>query len=575
MSESVYSIGRWRGVLADAVLLLFVAGLGLKAAYGAAHIRDVDLADECATVAGAAHFPANGLPPVESSPLYVLSQFVLIRCGAPLEDVPFFSWACLAVLLPCSVYLLARSLGAGRAAAVLAGGFIPATTLIDIWPYPMHLAAVVLTLGTALAARLPRAPATAVLGLTLLTATYVRPEYLYALYLFAPLAAVAAVRGFWHPESRRAALGSVALFTAAGALLGWALGAPWAAGSRSMSAFGQHYACNRCLVDGRTESPWNQWENYIRADFGDATTVGGALRNNPDAFFWHIGTNARRLPRWVTGVAIPRVDLSQMHQIHLAELPSRYPRTEWLTRRAVAIAMGCGLVGVVLGLWRWRRGAEEAARLPVGVLMLALIVAPGIAASLVVFPRFHYAIPTVVFATALAAAGTRHLPRPQWARSRAVNLVALGAVGVGLALFVPNRANGWCVQSRLGGGQRIEPVAAPSRACARAIRELDLRGQVVFLDISGARSFYSGFGMGYVDPFAAAPGERFSDFVRRTNVGVVVLEPQVLVAPLLRADPDARALAAGRESESFRVFPVEGHSDCWIAVRRDLLPPGK
>ena len=151
--------------------------------------------------------------------------------------------------------------------------------------------------------------------------------------------------------------------------------------------------------------------------------------------------------------------------------------------------------------------------------------------------------------------------------------MALGAVGVGLALFVPNRANGWCVQSRLGGGQRIEPVASPSRACVRTVRELELRGFVAFLDTSGARSFYSGFGMGHVDPFAAAPGERFAHFTRRTNVGVVVLEPLVLATPLMRDDPDAKALAEGRESELFRVFPVEGHPDYRIAVRRDLLPP--
>jgi hypothetical protein len=251
---------------------------------------------------------------------------------------------------------------------VLAGGFVPATTLIDIWPYPMHLAAVVLMLGTALAARLSRAPAVAVLGLTLLTATYVRPEYLYALYLFAPLALAAVVRELWRPESRRAALSSVVLFVTVGVLLGWALGAPWAAGNRSMSAFGQHYACNRCLAGAQTESPWNQWENYIRADFGAATTVGAALRNNPEAFFWHIGTNARRLPHWVTGVAIPRVDLSQMHQIHLAELPSRYPPTDWLVRRAVAIA-----IGSALGAWRVEacqepqppRGAHASQDLPV------------------------------------------------------------------------------------------------------------------------------------------------------------------------------------------------------------------
>ncbi len=569
---------RWRGVLADALLLLFVAGLGAKAAFGGAGMRDVDLADESAVVVGAADVPARGLPPVDWSPLYVLWNHGLIRAGAPLEDVPYTSWAGLAVLLPAAVYLLGRALGAGRAAAVVAGGFVPATTLIDIWPYPIHLTATILALGAALAVRLPRAPGAAVFGLTLLTATYARPEYLYALYLFAPLAIGAAIGAIFRRGAWRAVLGAVALFAVGSALLVWALGSPRAESGRPIIAFGQHYAYNRFLAGGRTDSPWHQWENYIRADFGDATTVGAALRNNPDAFLWHVGTNARRLPDTLFTVATPRVDLTRLHQPHLIlNAPTRHPKSEALAKRIAALVLVCGLVGVVFGLRRWRRsdGEVEASKLLLGVLMLALVAAPGFAAMLLVFPRFHYAIPSVVFATALAAAGAKYLPRPQWARGPLAERVALGLVMVALAAFVPNRAHGWCVQARLKG-QQIEPVPAPSRACVHTIRELDLRGRVIFLDFGGARAFYAGFdATRFVEPFAARPGEGFVSFVRRTDVGVVLFEPLLFLLPPFRDDPDARALFEGRESELFRVFPVEGYPHHRVAVRRDLLPPGR
>jgi hypothetical protein len=420
-----------------------------------------------------------------------------------------------------------------------------------------------------------------VLGLSLLTVTYNRPEYLYALYLFAPLAVGATVFGLWSADSRRAVLGAVALFATGSALLVWALGSPRAEGGRPIIAFGQHYAYNQFLEGKGAEngSPWGQWENYIRADFGDATTVGGALRNNPGAFFWHVGTNAQRLPGALSRTATPRIDLSRLRHAHMfLNIPSRHPKSEALARRAVALVVGCGLVGVVIGLRRWRPDPGEVSALPVGMLMLGFVAAPAVAAALLIFPRYHYGIPSVVFAVALAAAGFRYLPRPERARTRTAERLALVAVVGALALFVPNRANGWCVQSRLWGpkgGQKIEPVPTPYRASVRAIRELDLRGEVVFLDLSGARSFYAGFGPTAVDPFTAQPGEKFLPFVRRTNVGVVVFEPHLLLFAPFRDDPDARALFEGKDSELFRTFPVDGYPDFRIAVRRDLLPPGR
>ena len=145
----------------------------------------------------------------------------------------------------------------------------------------------------------------------------------------------------------------------------------------------------------------------------------------------------------------------------------------------------------------------------------------------------------MVFVLALAAAGFRYLPRPRWASGPSAQRFALVAAA-------PWRRRGRSepgervvsAVAHLGpkGGQVIEPVPTPYRASVRAICALrPARGCGVPRPERGARSFYAGFGSAVVDPFTAQPGEKFLPFVRRTNIGVVVFEPHLLLlAPMAR-----------------------------------------
>ncbi|QJW99472.1 hypothetical protein [Frigoriglobus tundricola] len=576
MTEGAFP-SRW-GRLADAVLLLFVLGLGVKAVAGAGSVRDFDDGDECSYTIAASAISERGLPPVEGSPLYIVWDWLLLKAGVAPEDVPARSWAALAVLLPAAISLLVRSLGGGRVAALVAGGMMPATTLIDIWPYPMHLATLVLVSGTAIAARLRPAACGATLGLTLLTATYARPEFLYSVLLYLPVAACGAV---WlarrRPAERRGLCVALAALVCGAGLLVWAFGSPKGETGRSGAAFGQHYALNRHDAGARPEHPWLHWELYVRADFGAATSLGEAWRNNPNAFLWHVATNARHLPGAVCEVAVPRVDLLGLRSSHIRKStgPSRHPTTEALARWVLLASVAVGLFGTLIGLRNRVSGSATGDRLPVAVAMLAFVGAPALAASLLIYPRFHYLIPTVVYVASLSAAGARHLPlAARWGSATPTAVAAIGAA-VALALVVPNRAAGWCVQSRLGRSQERQSIAevpTPLRASVRAIRDLGLRPPVVFLDFFPMASFYAGFGSGFVSPIAVLPGERFADFIRRANIGVVVLHPFLAEYPQIRDDPDFRALVEGRDSGAFAVFPVEGYALLRIAVRRDLLP---
>ena len=588
---------RWRGLLADAALLLVVVALGVKAAYGTVGMRDIDTADEGMYLLHAHAVPESGLPAVEWSPLYVLWDRAIIRAGVPLKNVPDASWAGLAVLLPASVFLLARALGASRVAALVAGGILPATTLIDVWPYPVHFATVLLLLAGAAAGLVRmgwKAAGWTTWGLGVLLVTYARAEFFYALLLYLPVAAVASGLAAWRaakgPASARlesrirvlevqrtVLLASFGFGIGAGQLV-LTFGSPKGDGTRPIIAFDQHYALNRQAAGfNDKKNPWEFWEEYIHTDFGEVKSVGAALRANPAAFGWHVRQNARGLRRNALEVAGPRVDMMLIQHTHRDAPPGpRYLRIEWITRASLLMLLGTGLCGAVIGAYAWvngRVGGGAAA----GLAMLALAAAPGIASALVVFPRFHYMIPAVAFAAAAAAAGVKHLPirRPAWARRPVATIAAAVALTAALAAVVPNRSNGWCIQMLLERVEtaRIFPTPTPVRASVDTIHKLGIQPPVVVLDYSPVISFHSGFGIKVVNPFLTPAGEGFAQLVRRTGVGVVVIDPLV-ICPKLRDDPDFQPLTQGRDTPLFRVFPVAGHPGRVVAVRRDLVPPG-
>lgn len=561
---------KWRGLCADAAALFVVAALGWKAVYGGAALAEVDPSDEIGFVVAAARMPETGLPSVEFSPLYAVFVRAHLIAGAPLDEVVFRSWASLAVALPCCVFLLARALGAGRFAALAVAGFIPVTALVDIWPYSPYLSACVISLGTALAARLPRPIGVAVLGLTLLVGSYTRPELLYATFGLVGLAAPVAVYGLCSRATRARTVGALALYAAGTAAVVAGLGSPLHPGGRLIIAFGQHYTQNRANAEGWGGNAWiEDWTPRFREDFGDVKTVGEAFRANPDAVFWHVWRNVRQLPECLTACATPHVELTPMRLPHVhPNAPVFRPVTRAVARAAVGLALLVGLFGAVRGLRQWWRGEPSA--LPLGALALVVLVPPMLAGTLLVFPRFHYMIPVLAVAAALAAAGFRHLAPNARPGPRA--LVALVAV---LALVVPNRAHGWCAQQYLlgGTGGRIAYLPTTARDTARAIRDLNLQGTVRCLDLTVVHQLCSGHGDEVVNAFMVPPGTRFEDFARANNVGVVVIDPKLVAfGPMLRDDPQVRALAAGTESAMFRLFPVAGHPQMRLAVRRDLLP---
>src|SRR5262245_52486704 len=101
------SAGWSRHHLADAVLLLGLAALALKATYAVPAARDAERGDEWFYLREGLAIPEAGMPAAHVGPLYCLWYCALAKVSAadPM-DLPHLSWAALTVLLPAGVFVL-------------------------------------------------------------------------------------------------------------------------------------------------------------------------------------------------------------------------------------------------------------------------------------------------------------------------------------------------------------------------------------------------------------------------------------------------------------------------------------
>jgi hypothetical protein len=67
-------------------------------------------------------------------------------------------------------------------------------------------------------------------------------------------------------------------------------------------------------------------------------------------------------------------------------------------------------------------------------------------------------------------------------------------------------------------------------------------------------------------------GVGFREFVRRCDIGVVILSPLFRLEASYRDDPEFKEFAGGGWADRFAYLPVSG--TCFqLAVRKDLLAP--
>ncbi len=384
--------------LVDVVLVVVIVACAAKLTYRLEQTMDVVSADETIYLHNGEVLPEIGLVGPAWGPLYQIWYYGL----AQIVDDPimryFANFRILMTAMPLLIYVVLRQLKVPPLLGAFSAVYVLNSYLPYVWPYPAHLATMVLlaTLSIALLVR-PTPWKLAVLILGLQLAANCRPEMFLAFLL---LSAVGGLNLIWLAirTGRRVfdAVPAASLTSAVSlSLLIW-IGNPLASDNgpdRQFIAFGQHYAVNRVESTREDLPPYTNWEKIVAREFGDAGSVTECLRANPSAFAWHLKTNALKV-------------FKTWGQL---SLPSRTSGAGRWVRLAVFV-IGMGVV-VGLAVRRRRQGvAATPSQVWVPATLAACIAPAVIPAVILVQPRLHYLLPSWTLCLLLVIAALARRP---------------------------------------------------------------------------------------------------------------------------------------------------------------------
>ena len=189
-------------------------------------------------------------------------------------------------------------------AVVLSASFVLSGALLTA-PRVSFGAIAVLSVGIPLALRFHRiCDKAAILSVVAFIVTFIRPEFIWCLYLMSIVAVASFAAAIWLrlTEGRtnmRAIIGGTAIpvvcFASVAMLsIAWSFPIP-NSGRRAFVAFGQHYSLRYLTTHGLSIDPWFHFRDVMAIEFPGAATVGMAIRSAPDKVLKFYASNLRDL----------------------------------------------------------------------------------------------------------------------------------------------------------------------------------------------------------------------------------------------------------------------------------------
>ena len=521
---------------------------------GVEAVLDLGLWDEADYLHRALMLPVSGLPDPEWGPLYSLWYFALSRLWPDPVALFYANARLLLLLTTVAGYAFLRHLGA-RPWFALAGAAVYLLSMAPhVQPRPTLFAFFIILVALCGAYRArSRESACARLGMGLLIASFARPEYFLSFLLVSALLGVLLVRGRGPRALRTAAL-YVGSFVVLVALLGNPFGNT---SNRRFYAFCQHFADGYSKRTGRVEvNPWARCDEVLRPVFGDAHTLGAALRANPSAFFAHLRWNVENHPRESLKVFASGYD----------GRPLLSDTGPW-TREHVGHLLLVILLGLPVAVlaWRWRKlpRALKQPRVVGTLLAVGVVLLPGLLSSVLFQPRHHYLVPQgvmgVAVLTALATA-VRGSDSREGTSTRGVMASALLAVLVMVA--VPDLVH--------RQGQRSPPERAVLQR-VRALQALGMGARVAagssigVLDTQGGLPVYLGAPFRRIPVWTMRTGESLSQYLHREHVDLVFLDDRLRQEPRFANDPALEAFLAEPGVFGYATWRLPG-TDARLAV---------
>ncbi|WP_375758363.1 hypothetical protein [Corallococcus exercitus] len=543
--------------LAEAVCLLALVLACVKLGQGVEAVLDLAPWDEADYLHRALTLPQSGLPDPEWGPLYSLWYFALSYVWPDPVALYYANTRWLVLLTSVAGYALLRQVGVRPGFSLAASAVYLLSLAPHIQPRPTLLALLIILAASCAACRAATPEgAWGRLGAGLLLASFARPEgFLSFLAVSALLGLQLSRRVRREPARRRHAWGTAVAYAGMVLVLVGLLGNPFGnTSNRRFYAFCQHFADGLARRTGEVRvNPWSRCEQVLQPVFGEASTLGDALRSNPGAFLAHVRWNLSRLPR----------ESRKLFTYGYGDVPPTPRNGPWTREQMAHVLLLVAVLALPLGAFA-RRGrnavrALATPRVAWSAVAAAAVLLPGIVSSVLFYPRQHYLVIPGVMGLALLALMKHALDVPGLppGPSRAVGTAgalggaALSAVLVVLAVPAPD------ARSR----PRRELLQQ-----VRALRALGLGSHVAaggslgVLDTQGGLPVYLGAPFRRVPPWTRRPGESFTQYLRRERIELVFLDHKLREEPRFENDPSLESFLAAPGAFGYATRHLPGTS---------------
>jgi len=327
---------------------------------------------------------SDSLPPLDGSPLYVLTYSLLIRLIEPVTSLFVITYGlAVAVAVLLSMFLM-RVSGSCTVSLFLGAVWVVSAFNAHLeFPLVYRLGLALMLLALAYAGR------PAVVTPLLVLATLARLEYalvLFAYMLFRMYRSARLLKSFRKPSIRgllsafKRAVSVPALILCVPVLVillrldGWHSGA-----GRAWFAFRQHYAVEQVNAGRSTIDPWIDYQLLTEDTFPGCQSLTGALQENPRALLLHVLTMVLRTPSSAGAFLNPAPSL-----------------TSWFALGAMALFVGAlGVAGLTLGRSILGDAASSQWSRSRAVLTLSLLGLPALLPGLLIYSRPAYLLPIV------------------------------------------------------------------------------------------------------------------------------------------------------------------------------------
>lgn len=535
----------------DFIFLFFLFLCALKLTWHFELFSDINLADESAYLQSGLRLPEAGLPRFDRCPLYALWYYVhslWISDPVRLYDT---SRALLVLLTTLLVYSFLRGLSVKplvAAAGTLA--YLGSRIYISV-AFDSTFALLILLLWGNFLVRIrnPFFFANLAMAATL-TAAFARPEFLLsALLLGFFYLAYFLFRRQWR---------SCLVFSGWNIVTGllFIKLSPFVT-KRTWATFSLHFWRNwNSLLPKPEKIEYFDRQVFISKVFGESHSLPDAMGHSGGDVFRHILHNFFLLKKTIPVM----FGFSFENLLPEFSVP--------LLTGTVMTASACILAYGIFKTSLFRRPLQDLPGKERFLFVCALIL-PGLASSVIIFPRDHYLIlHRVLLLSACAVIVSKEFSLPRFVRVTKPQTAFL--TGLFFLLATPNLVHGWQLRAE---PQSVQAPFLPVRKTIETIRNLPLSGKepVYLLSRMNRYSLYLGEGF----RMRGKPGSpvSFRSFARTKPVDIIIFDDPRVLHRLLGGNPYWKRIQKNPEKFGYREIPSDGVS-YKLFVRKEVHGAG-